>query len=91
MLPGLSPANNDIFCRGAELDKVTRVLMMFYELSRGRHISKVAFCQEHGITGRTFDRDIEDIRIFLSELYTNSELLFDRGTNTYFISNLYTI
>ena len=71
------------------MDKVTRVLLLFYQLSCGKHVSKVSFCQECGITGRSFDRDIEDIRLFLSELYTNSELLFDRQTNTYYISNLY--
>lgn len=71
------------------MDKITRVLLLFYRLSRGEWISKANFSLEYGITGRTFDRDIEDIRLFLSELYTSSELIFDRKTNSYYISNLF--
>lgn len=74
-----------------DMDKTTRVLLLFYHLSRGKHINKSNFCQEHNITGRTFDRDVEDIRLFLSELYTCSELVFDRATNSYYITNLYTM
>lgn len=72
------------------MDKVTRVLLLFYHLSRGERVNKSNFCLEYKITGRTFDRDVEDIRLFLSELYTSSELVFDRATNSYIITNLFT-
>ena len=71
------------------MDKITRVLLLFYRLSRGEKINKSNCCIEFKITGRTFDRDIEDIRLFLSELYTSSELVFDRTNNCYSITNLY--
>ena len=43
------------------------------------------------ITERTFERDIEDIRLFLSELYTNKELLFDRRKKAYYLTGCYQI
>ena len=41
------------------MDKVERVLMLFWKLYSGLRISKVAFCFETDINTRTFDRDIE--------------------------------
>ena len=49
-------------------DKITRILILFYRLSKGEYIDKVAFAAEHDITERSFDRDVEDIRIGLSTL-----------------------
>ncbi len=71
------------------MDKVTRVLMLFYRLSRGEKINKENFCLEYEVNPRTFDRDIEDIRLFLSELYTCSELIFDRNSNSYLITDIF--
>lgn len=65
------------------MDKVERVLMLFWQLYSGMRISKAAFCFEMDITPRTFDRDIEDIRNFLSEGYLGQEVIFDRMSNTY--------
>lgn len=67
-------------------DKITRILILYYRLIRGEWISKTEFSIEHGITERTFDRDIEDIRIFLSEIYTSKELLFDREEKAYHLT-----
>lgn len=52
------------------MDKVERVLMLFWKLYSGLRISKVAFCFETDINTRTFDRDIEAIRnFFVRELF----------------------
>ena len=66
-------------------DKNTRLLMLYNALLNGS-VSKKAFSLEHGINERSFDRDVEDIRLFLSESYSCEELLFDRENNTYSLS-----
>lgn len=35
---------------------------------------------------KTFDRDIEDVRLYLSELFCNEELIYDRQENVYYFS-----
>lgn len=49
-------------------------------------INKYTFCIDFNINGRSFDRDIEDIRLFLSEAYSGKELLYDRRTNEYYLT-----
>ena len=51
----------------AGTDMTTRILKMYEALSKGKEIQKIPFCEEHNISERTFDRDIEKIRLFLSE------------------------
>lgn len=65
----------------ADIDMTTRILKMYEALSRGKEIYKLPFCVEYGISGRTFDRDIEKIRLFLSEKYSGKEVEYnsDRG------------
>ena len=72
----------------AKTDKNTRVLSLYYKLLIGKFINKQEFCMEHGITERSFDRDIEDVRLFLSEEQSYSELLYDRQKNAYYLSNI---
>lgn len=67
-------------------DKITRILNFFYRLTSGEYINKSAFTMEHNITERSFDRDVEDIRIFLSEIYTSTELIFDKKYNAYYLT-----
>lgn len=42
-------------------------------------------CFENDCSTRSFDRDIEDIRLFLSETYSTTELKYNRINNTYYI------
>lgn len=37
------------------------------------------------INRRTFDRDIEDIRAFFSEMYTGEEVVYDRNEDSYYM------
>lgn len=67
-------------------DKNTRILMLYHWLLNGHHVNKDAFVNEHGINGRTFDRDIEDIRLFLSEIYSADEVVFDKQTKAYYLT-----
>lgn len=67
-------------------DKVTRVLILYHQLLNGQYIDKTLFSLTHNINERTFDRDIEDIRLFLSEVYSGEELLFDKESNAYYLS-----
>lgn len=66
----------------AGTDMTTRILKMYKILSKGQEIQKIPFCKEHNISERTFDRDIEKIRLFLSEEYSGKEVKyrFDRGS-----------
>ena len=74
--------------RRRKLDKITRVLLLYTKLIQGGKIDKISFCIEVDCLPRTFDRDIEDIRLYLSETFVNSELLYDRNNNVYYLSNV---
>lgn len=67
-------------------DKITRILILFNRLIRGEYIDKTIFSIEHNITERSVERDIQDIRIFLSDIYTSNELIFDKEHNAYYLT-----
>lgn len=67
------------------MDKVTRVLTLYTELLKGEKINKTIFSFQHNCSDRTFDRDIEDIRLFLSESFSPMNLNYDKISNTYYI------
>lgn len=66
---------------------MTRVLMMYTKFCEGGKVHKKSFCMETGIDRRTFDRDIEDIRVFLSEAFLGDELVYDRADESYHLEN----
>lgn len=68
------------------MDDVTRALFLYSKLIEGKSINKAVFTTDYNCSNRTFDRDIERIRIFLSESYSVSELIYDRGRNAYYMS-----
>ena len=67
------------------MDKVTRLLLLFSKLLNGEEINKTIFCFENDCSPRTFDRDIEEIRLYLSDTFSSMELKYERSSNTYFI------
>lgn len=73
----------------AGMDKITRVLMMYSKLLAGGKIYKKSFCEDMEIDRRTFDRDIEDIRLFLSESFYGNELIYDRKTGSYHLEHFF--
>lgn len=68
------------------MDKITRLLFLYSKLFNGERINKTIFCFENDCSPRTFDRDIEEIRLYLSESFSSTELKYERSTNTYFIN-----
>lgn len=70
------------------MDKVTRILFLYRSLMKGAVIFKSTFCANFDISPRSFDRDIQDIRLFLSESFSNMELVFDDERQGYHIKNL---
>lgn len=68
-------------------DKITRILMLYSQLIKGNKVNKSLFSLENGINERSFDRDVEDIRLFLSDSYSVNELVFDKTDNAYYITN----
>lgn len=69
-------------------DKNTRILILHYQLLIGKKIRKRTFCLDHKIKERTFDRDIEEVRLFLSDEMPYCELTYDRLDRTYFLSHV---
>lgn len=69
-----------------KMDKATRVLILYHQLLSGQVIDKVTYSLEHDINERTFDRDIETVRLFLRDIYSGEQVLFDRESNTYYLS-----
>lgn len=65
-------------------DKNTRILRLYDDLINGKVVNKTTFSINCKISERTFDRDIQDIRLFLSEKFSPTELLFDKSKNGYF-------
>lgn len=70
------------------MDKITRILLLYSRLIHGEKINKISFCFETESLPRSFDRDVEDIRLFLSDTFNTSELLYNRSENVYYLSGL---
>lgn len=70
------------------MDKITRILLLFSKLMQGEKINKISFCMEMDCLPRTFDRDIEDIRMYLSEFFCIEELKYDKVYKNYYLTGL---
>lgn len=68
-------------------DKINRILLLFNKLIKGEQIHKADFAKTHSVSERSVERDIEDIRLFLSEIHANSKLVFDKLENVYYLSS----
>ena len=71
-----------------QVDKVSRILLLYSKLIRGESVNKLSFCMETDSNSRAFDRDIEDVRLFLSESYNTQELIYDRIQKCYYLSGV---
>lgn len=72
----------------AIMNKITRMLLLYQRLMRGEWINKSAYAMEFEIDERSFDRDIQDMRLFLSESFSGMELIYDGIQNAYYLVNL---
>jgi len=70
------------------MDKITRMLLLYSKLIRGEPVNKVSFCMETESNERSFDRDIEDVRLYLSESFSTEEVIYNRSNNCYFLSGI---
>lgn len=68
------------------MEKLSRVLFLYSKLKKGERINKNIYCAEYECSPRAFDRDVEDIRLFLSEAYSAAELVYDRFHNEYYLT-----
>lgn len=53
----------------ARTDKAMRILSTQLELLRGGKVYKKSYCKKNEVSARTFDRDIVEIRMSLSESF----------------------
>lgn len=68
------------------MDKIERLLLLYTKLITGEQVNKTLFCFEYECSPRTFERDIEAIRLYLSDSFSFSELRYDRVQNVYYIA-----
>lgn len=69
-------------------DKVSRILLLYHLLMTGKHVYKDSFVLENGINDRTFDRDIEDLRLFLADSFSFRELIYDKISKSYYLTGV---
>ena len=70
------------------MDKITRVLMLYQSLMKGNIVYKASYSVDFDVSERSFDRDIQDIRLFLSDSFSGLELIYDEKQRGYYIKNL---
>lgn len=70
------------------LDQINRILTLYQRLITGRIVDKTLFALEFDTTERSVDRDISAIRAFLSDSFSNLELIYDRQQRGYRLKNL---
>lgn len=61
--------------------------MLYDKLMKGETVQKQSFISENSVTARSFDRDIEDIRLFLSDHLSGAELRYDHKQGGYTLSS----
>lgn len=69
-------------------DKAFRQLNIYERLNRGEKLFKEALASDFGVSLKTIQRDIEDLRIYLSEMHFDEEtttIKYDRANNYYYL------
>lgn len=64
-------------------DKVYRILQLYDKFRRGLLVNKHETALELGVNDRTIQRDIENIRTYLSDFFAGQEIVYDRDQNGY--------
>ncbi len=70
--------------------KSSRMLAIYDALLRGKHLTKEALAERFGVTPRSIQRDMDDLRFFLAEQGLPQELLYDRREHAYRMANVIT-
>lgn len=69
-------------------DKAFRQLNVYERLNRGEKLFKEALASDFGVSLKTIQRDIEDLRTYLSEMHFDEEtttIKYDRANNYYYL------
>ncbi|MBE2906158.1 WYL domain-containing protein [Anoxybacillus flavithermus] len=66
--------------------KISRVLKLYDTFRKGGVINKKRTADELGVNERTIQRDIDDIRMFLSNNCAGEEILYDFSKKGYYLS-----
>ncbi len=67
-------------------NKSFRLLNIYEVLNKGESISKKELVEKYGVSDKTIQRDIEDLRIYLAENYQtdiDSDIVYDAKTKSY--------
>ena len=70
------------------MDHIDCILTLYQRLITGKIINKTLFALEFDTTERSVDRDISAVRAFLSDSFSNLELIYDRQQRGYRLKNL---
>lgn len=70
------------------MTQINRILTLYQRLIAGKVIDKTLFALEFDTTERSVDRDILAVRLFLSDSFSNLELIYDREQHGYRLKNL---
>lgn len=84
-MPWYSKANRGV---RIPVTQITRILTLYQRLITGKVIDKTLFALEFDTTERSVDRDILAVRLFLSESFSNLDLIYDREQRGYRLKNL---
>lgn len=68
-----------------EFSKVDRTLKIYDKLISGEVINKKKLAYEFNVNNRTIQRDIEDIRNYLSDSHETEKVLYDHKHNGYYL------
>lgn len=68
--------------------KSARLLSIYAKLLSGQVLGRADLAQEHGVTVRSIQRDIESLRNFLADQGLAQDVIYDRGTKGYRLTNI---
>ena len=68
--------------------KVKRILLLYEKLRKGEVVNKYELATEFGVSDRSIQRDIDDIRSFLAEIYKGEEVSYNSDKRGYNLSGL---
>lgn len=66
-------------------DKVYRVLQLYDQLRKGVPIQKKQLAEELGVNERTIQRDIDNLRTYLSNHFPGQEIVYDYDKKGYYL------
>lgn len=66
--------------------KGNRILEIYMQLQQGKCLNKTSLAQEFGVSERSVQRDIEDLRCFLQQKYLNQDIIYSKKKGGYVLT-----